>query len=257
MDVDSPEVMENHVNHHESNVSTAPNARQAPERRIVAGPEANDKGEDYTLELRAVKDIITELRSELHDALVELHVTKTKVAALEREAEISRCAVSSKLMEGEKLKKELTDLTAMVQNLMVGNQSSVYRPPALRRNTSPGHAVASTVPSLRPYLISTPITTNGIVRPTESIQPACLYTEAGTAAQPDAVMGSDHLTETGTIDVEAVLDVANGKNSTEVPMRSPTTVEKPITCSGNTNKGVLFFAQIYDVIAYPCYDLFY
>ena len=56
-------------------------------------------------------EVVTALKRELEDVVVDLHRTKTKLAALEKEFNISKRVFSKKMEEGEQVKRDVSSLT--------------------------------------------------------------------------------------------------------------------------------------------------
>ncbi|KAG0593833.1 hypothetical protein M758_UG023600 [Ceratodon purpureus] len=123
MDIDTEEAIPTHVEFPFSIERTKDIAHAVVDTTVEYRA---DNGVDITHVLRSVNETIATSKNELDDAVVDLHRTKTKVAALEREAEISKCAVSKKIMEGEQMKKDLEDLTNAVRNLSSCTRGGIF-----------------------------------------------------------------------------------------------------------------------------------
>ena len=65
----------------------------------------------------SLTSLLESLQSELRDVVVDLHRTKTKLAALERESEITKTVVSKKIEIGDAFKKQVELITDTVKNL--------------------------------------------------------------------------------------------------------------------------------------------
>ena len=70
----------------------------------------------------SLTSLLESLQSELQDVVVDLHRTKTKLAALERESEITKAVVSKKIDIGDAFKKQVELLTDTVKNLTMSSR---------------------------------------------------------------------------------------------------------------------------------------
>ena len=80
----------------------------------------------------SIATLLATMRRELRDVVVDLNRTKTKVATLERETEITKGVVSQKIVLGDAFRREIHDLTETVKSLTI-NTLLARHPPASAR----------------------------------------------------------------------------------------------------------------------------
>ena len=97
--------------------------------------------------------VVAALKRELEDVVVDLHRTKTKLAALEKEFDISKRVFSKKMEEGEQLKRDVSSLThSFVKMPTCGMHTGRHCQSMKRANTSKSDARTTTlknVPKVR------------------------------------------------------------------------------------------------------------